>query len=78
MRKELQDDHGLMVLSRHPNLSLRSAQSLSHSRAVCATEEIVQDYFGARLNVVTKPMQIYNMDETGVSIVHKPGRVIAA
>ena len=31
----------------------------------------------ARLNVVTKPMQIYNMDETGVSIVHKPGRVIA-
>ena len=27
--------------SRHANLSLRSAQSLSHSRAVCANEEIV-------------------------------------
>ena len=44
---------------------------------------IVQDYFAklgavcARLNIPSKPMQIYNMDETGISIVHKPGRVFA-
>ena len=29
-----------------------------------------------RLNLFTKPMQIYNADETGVNIVHKPGKVI--
>ena len=69
--------------SRHPCLTLRSAQSLSHSRAACANEEIVRDYFAklaavcARLNILTKPMQLFNMDETGLSIVHKPGRVVA-
>ena len=69
--------------SRHPNLTLRSAQSLSHSRAACANEEIIRDYFAklgamcARLNILAKPMQIFNMDETGLSIVHKPGRVVA-
>ena len=69
--------------ARHPNLTLRSAQSLSHSRAACANMEIMHDYFAklgaicARLNILSKPMQIYNMDETGISVVHKPGRVIA-
>ena len=68
---------------RHPNLTLRSAQSLSHSRATSANDEIMRDYFAklasvcARHNILSKPMQIYNMDETGISIVHKPSRVIA-
>ena len=30
-----------------------------------------------RLNLVTKPMQVYKADETGVTIVHKPGKVLA-
>ena len=30
-----------------------------------------------RLNLISKPMLIFNVDETGVSIVHKPGKVIA-
>ena len=30
-----------------------------------------------RLNLISKPMFIFNCDETGVSIVHKPGKVIA-
>ena len=29
-----------------------------------------------RLNLISKPMQLYNADETGVTIVHKPGKVI--
>ena len=67
--------------SCHPNLTLQSAQSLSHSRAACANPCIIQDYFTklgalyARLNIISKPMQIFNMGETGISIVHKPGRV---
>lgn len=29
-----------------------------------------------KLNLLAKPMQIWNMDETGVTDVHKPGKVI--
>ena len=43
--------------SRHPQLTLRSTQSLSHARASCANREIISDYLGklaavcAKLNV---------------------------
>ena len=43
----------------------------------------VQTWFGklgaiyGRLNLISKSMQIYNCDETGVSVVHKPGKVVA-
>ena len=30
-----------------------------------------------KLNLISKPMQVYNSDETGVTIVHKPGKVLA-
>ena len=45
-------------------------------------DEQVKDFFQklggiyARLNLLNKPMQIYNLDECGISTVHKPGRVI--
>ena len=66
----------------HPKLVLCTAQPLSYSRAVSASREIIQDYFTklaamyARLNILSKPMQIFNIDEIGVCIVHKPGKVI--
>ena len=66
----------------HPRLAVRTAQSLSRSRAACANEDTISDYFAklgavyARLNILSKPMQIYNVDETGISIVHKPGKVV--
>ena len=30
-----------------------------------------------RLNLISKPMQVYNCDETGVSVVHKLSKVVA-
>ena len=30
-----------------------------------------------KLNLISKPMQVYNADETGVTIVHKPSKVVA-
>ena len=30
-----------------------------------------------QLNLISKPMQIYNTDETRISVVHKPGKVAA-
>jgi hypothetical protein len=68
---------------RHREISLRSPQSLSFCRAVMASKSTVEDLFTklggiyGRLNLLSKPMQVYNIDETGVTIVHKPGKVIS-
>ena len=34
-------------------------------------------YMEDQLNLISKPMQVYNCDETGVSVLHKPGKVVA-
>ena len=68
---------------RHPQLTIRSPQPLSYSRAVCANQDTISDFFGklgaiyGKLNLVSKPMQIYNCDETGVTIVFRPPKVVA-
>ena len=30
-----------------------------------------------RMNLLLKPMQVYNADESGIKIVYKPGKVLA-
>ena len=68
---------------RHPKLSLRSPQPLSYCRALCSNQETIDEFFGklgalyGRLNLISKPMLIFNADETGISVVHKPGKVVA-
>ena len=68
---------------RHPRLTIRSPQPLSYARAQSANMDTINDFLGklgsiyGRLNLITKPMQLYNCDETGVSVVHKPGKVVA-
>lgn len=67
-------------LRRHPKLTIQSPQPLSYSRA---NETTLSDFFSklgglhGKLNLVSKPMQIYNCDETGVAVVFKPGKVMA-
>ena len=69
-------------LSRH-KLSVRSPQPLSHARARSVTDEVIKDFFTklggifARLNLLYKPMQVYNIDETSINVVHRPGKVVA-
>ena len=43
-----------------------------------ADEDFIQKLRGiyACLNLLNKPMQIYNLDECGISTVHKPGHII--
>lgn len=70
-------------MSRQALLTLRKPQALSYSRAVCGNKETIDDFFAklgaiyGRLNLIVKPSQIYNADETGVTIVHKPSKVVA-
>lgn len=58
---------------------LISVFDLSHCRAMCSNKAVITDFFSklglvcGGLNLFTKPMQIYNTDETGVNV---PGKVI--
>jgi len=72
---------------RHPRLTIRKPQPLSYCRALCSDPETIKAFFGklgsiqcvyGRLNLISKPMQVpvYNLDETGVTIVHRPGKVV--
>ena len=69
--------------SRHSNLTIQTPQPLSYNQATCANKETIEDFFAklggvyCRLNLLSKPMQIFNIDETGVSVVHKVGKVVA-
>ncbi len=69
-------------MSRQPLLTLRTPQAMSYARAVCANKERTNDFFAklgaifGRLYLISKPSQIFNADETGVTIVHKPSKVI--
>ena len=71
-------------LRRHPQLSLRKPEALSYTRAKSVNAKIVENFYAklaavcARLNVLSKPMQIFNADETGISKVHKPHRKVLA
>ena len=71
------------LMRRRPNLTIRSPQSLSYCWAISANKETITDSFGklgslhGKLKLITKPMQIFNCDETGVTVVFKPNKVIA-
>ena len=57
---------------RHPRLTIRAPQPLSYFCDQSANMETITDFFGklgaiyGRLNLMSKPMQVYNCDETGV------------
>ena len=69
---------------RHPEISVRIPQALAYSRASAASKDVVDDFFAklgalyGRLNLISKPMQVYNVEETGITVVHKPGKVFSA
>jgi len=68
-------------LSRHPELSIRKPEAINIGRAVRFNKANVQKFFEMYGNVLTSqeytPMQVWNMDETGITNVHKPGNIIA-
>ena len=70
-------------MAQQATLTLRTPQALSYALAVCSNKETIDDFFAklgailGRLNLIAKPSQIFNADETGVSIVHRPSKVVA-
>jgi len=68
---------------RQATLTLHAPQPLSYAQAVCSNKETVNDFFPklgffyGQLNLIAKPNQLYDVDETGVTNVHHPSKVIA-
>ncbi|ESN93974.1 hypothetical protein HELRODRAFT_142747, partial [Helobdella robusta] len=72
----------LGFIERHPELSVREPEATSMSRAVAFNRPQVSKFFNILKNALEKDLtmdgsRIWNMDESGVTTAHKPGRIIA-
>ncbi|KAL0850501.1 hypothetical protein ABMA28_012293 [Loxostege sticticalis] len=70
-------------IERNPAITIRQAEGLSVARAKGLCREEVANFFTLLIKVLTehdlldKPDRIYNMDESGVQLNNKPGKVVA-
>lgn len=70
-------------MKRNPELSVRTAQATSLSRATSfnSNKTNVNEFYNNLEKVMDcyhfQPQDIFNMDETGVTTVHKPDRIVA-
>lgn len=70
-------------MKRNPALSLRKAEGISNARANGMSVTEVDNYFELLKNtlvendLINKPGNIYNMDESGLQLNNEPGQVVA-
>lgn len=68
-------------MKNHPEISLRTPEPTSMARCQGFTKEIVNEFFDKYESIIDNgkftAQQIYNVDETGLSTVHKPSKILA-
>ncbi|XP_065664687.1 uncharacterized protein LOC136086321 [Hydra vulgaris] len=68
-------------MSRNPQLSIRAPQATSISRAIGYNKPKVNQFFSVYKSLFEEhkfsAKQLWNTDETGITNVHKPGKIIA-
>ena len=68
---------------RHPEIMLRHAEPLSYARACANNPEVIGKYFDLLEDTLKanglrqSPGQIFNSDEVGMPLVHKPPKVVS-
>ena len=69
-------------LERNPELSVRQAEGLSLARAQGMNRTETGNFFKlleevlTKENLMNKPQNIFNMDESGIQLINKPGKVV--
>lgn len=80
--KEAGADWFTGFMKRNPSLSIRSPEATSAGRASSFNRHNVTDFFNKLGDVILKhnlqPSRIWNLDETGVTTVLKPKKIVAA
>ena len=70
-------------LERFPELKVKKPRSLEVARACSATRPTIANYFKEldgimkKYNLYDKPHSIFNIDEKGLSLEHKPPKIVA-
>ena len=70
-------------MSRQGDLTLRRGDPTANVRMDCLNEEIMEDYFIMlkktllENDLMDKPEQIYNVDESGMPLDHRPPKVVS-
>ncbi|CAH1960891.1 unnamed protein product [Acanthoscelides obtectus] len=81
-RKRAGQDWFLAFMRRHPELAVRKAQGMSTARAKGMTRQECTQYFEllgnvlGENNLLNKPQNIFNVDETGLQLNNNPGKVV--
>ena len=74
-------DWAMGFLNRHPNLSLRNPEATSMARMSGFIRVQVQKFYDLLRSQMEKHQfkehQIFNIDESGITTVQKPGKIIA-